>query len=168
MSRLCIVVSWNSRAMVKLRLQFSYRNRERCHFTKLHSTTKFFRSKKAMRVMRFSYFGSGKFSAVDLVFYYYLAGVFDIDKTHLELTICPRHRDMFDGTKGFSTTGKLSLTKIPSSRLASPGSTRMGQKELCCLELMVFALQHSSQRKTRYYPVPDQAAHRFIVFNVSE
>ena len=37
--------------------------------------------------MRFSYFGSGKFSAVDLVFYYYLAGVFDIDKTHLELTI---------------------------------------------------------------------------------
>ena len=44
--------------------------------------------------MRFSYFGSGKFIAVDLVFYYYLAGVFDIDKTHLELTICPRHRDM--------------------------------------------------------------------------
>ena len=42
--------------------------------------------------MRFSYFGSGKFSAVDLVFYYYLAGVFDIDKTHLELTICPRHQ----------------------------------------------------------------------------
>ena len=55
--------------------------------------------------MRFSYFGSGKFSAVDLVFYYYLAGVFDIEKTYLELTICPRHRDMFDGTKGFSTTG---------------------------------------------------------------
>ena len=65
--------------------------------------------------MRFSYFDSGKFIAVDLVFYYYLAGVFDIDKTHLELTICPRHRDMFDGTKGFSTTGKLSPTKIPSS-----------------------------------------------------
>ena len=63
-----------------------------------------------------SYFGSGKFSAVDLVFSYYLAGVFDIDKTHLELTICPRHRDMFDGMKGFSTTGKLSPTKIPSSR----------------------------------------------------
>ena len=139
-----------------------------CHFTKLHSTTQFFRSKKAMRVMRFSYFGSGKFSAVDLVFYYYLAGVFDIDKTHLELTICPRHRDMFDGTKGFLTTGKLSPTKIPSSRLASPGPTRMGQKELCCLEFMVFALQHSSQRRTRYYPVPDQAAHRCIVFNVSE
>ena len=83
--------------------------------------------------MRFSYFGSGKFSAVDLVFYYYLAGVFEListklDKT-LELTICPRHRDMFDGTKGFSTTGKLSPTKIPSSRLASPGSTRMGQKD---------------------------------------
>ena len=139
-----------------------------CHFTKLHSTTKFFPSKKAMRVMRFSYFGSGKFIAVDLVFYYYLAGVFDIDKTYLELTICPRHRDMFDGTKGFSTTGKLSPTKIPSSRLASPGSTRMGQKELCCLEFMVFALQHSSQRRTRYYPVPDQAAHCFIVLNVSE
>ena len=51
--------------------------------------------------MIFSYFGSGKFIAVDLVLYYYLAGVFDIDKTHLELTICPRHRDMFDGTKGF-------------------------------------------------------------------
>ena len=109
-----------------------------------------------------------KFSAVDLVFYYYLAGVFDIDKTQLELTICPRHRDMFDGTKGFSTTGKLSPTKIPSSRLASPGSMRTGQKELCCLEFMVFALQHSSQRRTRYYPVPDQAAHRFIVFNVSQ
>ena len=57
--------------------------------------------------MRFSYFGSGKFSAVDLVFSCYLAGVFDIDKTHLELTICPRHRDMFDGTKGFSTTGNF-------------------------------------------------------------
>ena len=41
--------------------------------------------------MRFSYFGSGKFSAVDLVFYYYLAGVFDIDKTHLELTIAGFH-----------------------------------------------------------------------------
>ena len=106
--------------------------------------------------MRFSYFGSGKFSAVELVFYY-LAGVFDIDKTHLELTICPRHRDMFDGTKGFSKAGKLSPTKIPSSRLAAPGSTRM-----------VFALQHSSQRRTQNYPVPDQAAHRFIVFNVSE
>ena len=136
-----------------------------CHFTKLHSTTKFFRSKEAMRVMRFSYFGSGKFSVVDLVFYYYLAGVFDIDKTHLELTICSRHRDMFDGTKGFSITGKLSPTKISSSRLASPGPTRMGQKELCCLEFMVFALK---QRRTRYYPFPDQAAHRFIVFNVSE
>ena len=118
--------------------------------------------------MRFSYFGSGKFSVVDLVFYYYLAGVFDIDKTHLELTICPRHRDMFEGTKGFSITGKLSPAKIPSSRLASPGCTRMGQKELCCLEFMVFALQHSSQRRTRYYPFPDQAAHRFIVFNVLE
>ena len=77
--------------------------------------------------MRFSYLGSGKFSAVDLVFYYYLAGVFDIDKTHLELTICPRHRDMFDGTKGFSTTGKLSPTKIPSSRLTFPGSMRMSR-----------------------------------------
>ena len=84
--------------------------------------------------MRFSYFGSGKFSAVDLVFSYYPAGVFDID--------------MFDGRKGFSTTGKLSPMKIPSSRLASTGSTRMGQKELCCLEFMVFALQHSSQRRT--------------------
>ena len=142
--------------------------KQMCHFTKLHSSTKFFPSNKAMRVMRFSYFGSGKFIAVDLVFYYYLAGVFDIDKTHLELTICPRHRDTFEGTKGFSTTGKLSPTKIPSSRLASPGSTRMGQKELCCLEFMVFALQHSSQRRTRYNPVPDQAAHCFIVFNASE
>ena len=93
-----------------------------CHFTKLHPTAKFFRSKKAMRVTRFSYFGSGKFSAVDLAFSYYLAGVFDINKTHLELTICPRHCDMFDGTKGFSTTGKLPPTKIPSSRLAVPAA----------------------------------------------
>ena len=27
--------------------------------------------------------------------YYYLAGVFDIDKSHLKLTICPKHRDLF-------------------------------------------------------------------------
>ena len=140
-----------------------------CHFTKLHSTTKFFRSKKAMRVMRFSYFGSGKFSAVDLVFYYYLAGVFDIDKTHLALTICPRHRDMFDGTKGFSTTGKLSPTKILSSRLASPGSTRMGQKELCCLEFMVFALQHSSPKENTVLPCPrpgNSPFYRFQCFGI--
>ena len=135
-----------------------------CHFTKLHSTTQFFRSKKAMRVMRFSYFGSGKFSAVDLVFYYYLAGVFDIDKTHLELTICPRHRDMFDGTKGFSTTGKLSPTKIPSSRLASPGSTRMGQKELCCFGVHGVRTSAQQSKENTVLPCPRPGSSPFYRF----
>ena len=36
-----------------------------------------------------------KSSAVGSVLYYHLAGVFDIDQSHLQLTICPRHRDLF-------------------------------------------------------------------------
>ena len=29
------------------------------------------------------------------VFHFHLTGVFDIDNSHLQLTICPRHRDSF-------------------------------------------------------------------------
>ena len=32
---------------------------------------------------------------VVLVFHFHLTGVFDIDKSHLQLTICPRHRKFF-------------------------------------------------------------------------
>ena len=131
-----------------------------CHFTKLHSTTQFFRSKKAMRVMRFSYFGSGKFSAVDRVF--------DIDKTHLELTICPRHRDMFDGTKGFSTTGKLSPTKIPSSRLASLWVYEDGSERTLLLRVHGVRTSAQQSKENTVLPCPRPGSSPFYRFQCFE
>ena len=59
-----------------------------------------------------------------LAFQRWLAGVFDIGVSHLEITICPRHRDLF----GIRWRSNRTNCTAPSSWCSHPAKTVKGER----------------------------------------
>ena len=55
-------------------------------------------------------------------FFFVSAGVFNVDASHLEMTICPRHRDLF----GLRWESERSICTIPDKIAARISSSAKG------------------------------------------
>jgi len=82
-------------------------------------------------------------------FFFLSAGVFNVDASHLEMTVCPRHRDLF----GSRWQSGRSIGSIPDEIAAHKSSSAKGlcglrSNQSACIYLKTQQLVPTGSRKS--------------------